>query len=152
MNPSGSLHSGWPLTRGTAEGQILVLDAALSFWGGMDPASGTVIDRHHPQCGTCLTGKVVVMPSGRGSSSSSSVLAEALRAGTAPAAIVLSEPDGIIAIGAIVASELYGIECPVVSFKLPLLRQLRPGSRVRVVSTGDTATVELLSESEKVDV
>ncbi len=54
------------------------------------------------------------MPSGRGSSSSSYVLAEAIRAGTAPAAIILREPDGIIALGAIVARELYGAAPPVV--------------------------------------
>ncbi len=54
------------------------------------------------------------MPSGRGSSSSSYVLAEAIRAGTAPAAIVLREPDGIVALGAIVARELYDVNIPVV--------------------------------------
>lgn len=54
------------------------------------------------------------MPSGRGSSSSSSVLAEGIRAGTAPMAIVLLEPDPILALGAIVARELYGRTIPVV--------------------------------------
>src|SRR5687767_13290425 len=92
----------------------LVLDEGLSLWGGMDPATGELIDRHHPQCGANLAGRVVVMPSGRGSSSSASVLAEAVRAGTAPAAIVLREPDLILAIGAAVAEELYGVRIPVV--------------------------------------
>ena len=57
---------------------------------------------------------MLVMASGRGSSSSSSVLAESLRLGTGPAAIVLSEPDVIIAVGAMAAFELYGVVCPVV--------------------------------------
>ena len=92
----------------------LVLTEALSLWGGMDPATGEVIDAHHPQRGVSLAGRVVVMPSGRGSSSSASVLAEAVRAGTAPAAIVLAEPDLIIAIGAAVAEELYGRRVPIV--------------------------------------
>ena len=92
----------------------LVLEEGLSLWGGMDPATGELIDRHHPQRGANLAGRVVVMPSGRGSSSSASVLAEAVRAGTAPAAILLREPDLILAIGAAVAEELYGVRVPVV--------------------------------------
>jgi len=92
----------------------LVLAEGLSLWGGMDPATGELIDAHHPQRGAILSGRVVVMPSARGSSSSASVLAEAVRAGTAPAAIVLGEPDLILAIGAAVAEELYGVRVPVV--------------------------------------
>ena len=92
----------------------LILDAGLSLWGGMDPATGELIDGHHPQRGVNLAGRAVVMPSGRGSSSSASVLAEAVRAGTAPAAILLRDPDLILAIGAAVAEELYGVRIPVV--------------------------------------
>ena len=92
----------------------LVLEEGLSLWGGMDPVTGELIDAHHPRRGANLAGRVVVMPSGRGSSSSASVLAEAVRAGTAPAAILLREPDLILAIGAAVAEELYGVRVPVV--------------------------------------
>ncbi|HEY5905257.1 MAG TPA: DUF126 domain-containing protein [Actinomycetota bacterium] len=102
------------LVPGEATGEVLVLDEPLSFWGGLDPETGTLIDSHHPQAGTMLGGKVLVMPSGRGSSSSSYVLAEAIRAGTAPVAVVLGEADAIVALGSIVAGELYGIEVPVV--------------------------------------
>jgi uncharacterized protein len=105
---------GRTLVPGEAHGPALVLTEALSFWGGLDPATGTIVDVHHPQRGAVVTGTVLVMPGGRGSSSSSSVLAEAIRAGTAPAAIVLAEPDPIIALGAIVARELYGVAVPVV--------------------------------------
>ena len=93
---------------------VTVLDEPLSLWGGMDPDTGRVIDVHHPQHGFVLTGRVVVMPSGRGSSSSSSVLAESARAGTAPAAIVLGEPDLILSIGSAVAEELYGARVPII--------------------------------------
>lgn len=86
----------------------------LSFWGGLDAATGAIIDRWHPQCGAVLTGKVVLMERGRGSSSGSSVLAEAIRAGTGPAAIVLLSRDAIVTVGALVANELYGASCPVV--------------------------------------
>jgi uncharacterized protein len=93
--------------------RALVLDEPLSMWGGLDPATGEIIDVHHPQRGARVTGRALVMPAGRGSSSSASVLAEAARADTAPAAIVLREPDLILAIGASVAEELYGVRIPV---------------------------------------
>ena len=99
---------------GTAEGRALVLDEPLSFWSGIDPATGDIVDARHPQYGANVAGRILVMPSGRGSSSSSSVLAEAIRAGTAPAAIVLGEADPILALGAIVARELFGTTIPVV--------------------------------------
>ena len=102
------------LAAGTASGAVLALDAPLSFWGGFDSETGKVSDRQHPQLGEVLTGKILVMESGRGSSSASSVLAEAIRTGTAPAGIVLKEPDPIIALGAVVAAELYALHCPVV--------------------------------------
>jgi predicted aconitase with swiveling domain len=110
------------LVVGTAEGRALVLDEPLSFWGGVDPATGDIIDPRHPQHGANVAGRILVMPSGRGSSSSSSVLAEAIRAGTAPAAIVLGEADPILALGAIVARELFGTTIPVVVAAASALR------------------------------
>jgi predicted aconitase with swiveling domain len=105
---------GRTLAPGEGEGHALVLEEPLSFWGGLDPATGRVIDVHHPQRGALVAGRVLMLPAGRGSSSSSYVLAEAIRAGTAPAAIVLLEPDRIVVLGAIVARELYGHHVPVV--------------------------------------
>ena len=90
-----------------------MLDQSLSFWGGFEPATGRIVDRNHPQSGESLVGKVVYMPHGRGSSSSSSVLAEAMRIGTAPAGLVLGEPDSILVIGSLVARFLYDVECPI---------------------------------------
>jgi len=117
------------LVAGTAEGRALVLDEPLSFWGGIDPANGDIIDARHPQHGANVAGRILVMPSGRGSSSSSSVLAEAIRAGTAPAAIIMGEGDPILALGAIVARELFGTTIPVI---------VTAGSDLR---TDDLATV-----------
>lgn len=102
-----------PLTEGEAAGRALRLDRPLSFWGGTDH-DGRIVDQHHPQLGLHLAGRVLLMTSGRGSSSSSSVLAEQIRAGTAPAAIVLAHADAIIAVAAIVARELYGLAVPIV--------------------------------------
>lgn len=121
-----------PLVAGEAAGPALVLEAPLSLWGGMDPHSGRVGDHHHPQFGASVSGRVLVMPSGRGSSSSSSVLAEAVRLGTAPLAILLAEPDEILVLGALVAQHLYGRTCPVL---------VLPEAAGGAVATGDHVTV-----------
>lgn len=91
----------------------LDLSEPLSFWGGVDPLTGEIIDIHHPQRGENITGVILSMRSGRGSSSSPSVLAEALRLGHGPKAIVLEEADPMVWLGAFVAELLYGIKCPV---------------------------------------
>jgi predicted aconitase with swiveling domain len=105
------------LVFGKALGAGMKLDDPLSFWGGFDSASGKVIDRFHPQHGACLSGAILFMERGRGSSSGASVLAEAIRVGTAPAAIILLQEDAIIATGALVARMLYKIDCPVVAIR-----------------------------------
>jgi len=107
------------LVDGVATGELLHLTEPLSLWGGLDPETGLIIDRNHPQVGRSMTGAIVSMPHGRGSSSSSSVLAEALRMGTGPAGFVLEMPDSILVIGALVAHRLYGVVCPIVSGPLP---------------------------------
>jgi predicted aconitase with swiveling domain len=119
------------LVPGEAAGPALVLEAALSLWGGMDPHSGRLSDHHHPQSGATLTGHVLVMPSGRGSSSSSSVLAEAIRLGTAPQAILLAQPDEILVLGALVAEDLYARTCPILV--LPEGAAIATGDHVEVV-------------------
>ena len=121
-------------------GHALVLDEPLSLWGGMDPATGEIVDAHHPQRGTRLTGRVVLMPSGRGSSSSASVLAEAVRAGTAPAAILLGEADLILAIGSAVGEELYGRHVPVVVAPVAVLATIRDGAQVALDDDGTVRT------------
>jgi predicted aconitase with swiveling domain len=127
------------LVPGTAVGPALVLEEPLSFWGGIDPQTGDIVDVRHPQHGANVVGRILVMPSGRGSSSSSSVLAESIRAGTAPAAIVLGEADPILALGAIVARELYGKVTPVVVATDP---SLRTGRVTKVRASRETARIE----------
>ena len=123
------------------EGIALVLDQPLSFWGGVEVSDGRIIDRHHPQHGACVAGRVLVMPSGRGSSSSSSVLAQLSRDGVGPAAIVLLEADPIVALGALVARELYAEAPPVVVLGADDYRSIRDGEEVQVVADGDRAIV-----------
>ena len=123
---------GRVLADGAADGAALVLSEPLSLWGGVDPATGTIIDARHPQRGSSTAGRVLVMPAGRGSSSSSSVLAETVRAGCAPAAILLGAPDLILAVGAAVAEELYGRQLPVVVLDRSDLAQIGDGQAVSV--------------------
>jgi uncharacterized protein len=105
---------GEVLCHGQASGPMALLRDPLSFWGGYDSIQGMIVEQTHPCFGHGLAGKILVMPRAKGSSSSSSVLAEAIRNGTGPAGVILRERDLIIAIGVIVARELYGIEVPLV--------------------------------------
>lgn len=106
MSPSGRRFQVEVLHPGAGRGTVLVLAEPLSFWGGVDPATGRIVDPHHPQRGAVTAGRVLLLPGGRGSSSSSSVLAECIRRGTAPAALLLGEADPILVLGALVARKL----------------------------------------------
>jgi predicted aconitase with swiveling domain len=132
--------AGRALLAGEAAGPALVLDAPLSLWGGMDPHTGRISDHHHPQLGATVSGRVLVMPSGRGSSSSSSVLAEAIRLGTAPLAILLAEPDEILVVGALVAQYLYERTCPILALPEGARGAIATGDHVAVSGDG-TVTV-----------
>jgi predicted aconitase with swiveling domain len=130
---------------GRAHGPALVLSEPLSLWGGVDVASGRIIDRAHPQRGACITGSILVMPGGRGSSSSASILAECIRRGTGPAGILLATPDPILTVGAIVARALYGVELPIVVCSID---GIVTGRRLRLTAGADgDATVEPATEA-----
>ena len=126
---------------GLAHGPVLKLDIPVSFWGGVDH-HGTIIDFHHPQHGLSLTGKVLVMEAGRGSSSSSSVLAELIRTNLGPVAIVLAEADVIIALGAIVGSELYDKQIPIIKLDISALETLTNGEIITVDNLGDRGVIK----------
>ena len=83
-----SMVHGRSLAEGRAAGALLSADVGLSFWGGVDPLTGTIIDRHHSLLGECLAGRVLAIPSGRGSCSGSGVLLELVLNGQAPAVVV----------------------------------------------------------------
>lgn len=103
------------LNKGSAQGDVLALDAPLSFWGAFDPRTGRIIDVHHPQRGKTISGTILMMRETRGSGTAPGGMAEAIRLGTAPAAIILVKPDINLTIGAMVAQALYGRGCPIVS-------------------------------------
>lgn len=133
--------SGRTVQAGVADGLVLALEEPLSLWGAVDQETGRITAPRHPQHGRSITGCVLSMASGRGSSSSSSVLAEMIRSGAAPSAIVMEQVDGILALGAIVAEELYAKSMPIVvvsSYDRDVLESLE---RVQVDARAPHATI-----------
>lgn len=124
------------LNAGAAEGAVLELEAPLSFWGGFDPRTGVILDVHHPQRGVCLTGAILLMREARGSGSAPGAIAEAIRLGTAPAAIILVTPDVNLAIGAQVAETLYGKPCPVLAVSADDYEILKRAAKLRITRGG----------------
>ena len=96
------------LVKSNAKGKIFVCNEGLSFWGGVDPTTGSIIDTHHPNHGSLLSGQFVLMPTSRGSCSGSGVLLQLAQNGLAPSALVFYEPEEILTLGAIVADQLFG--------------------------------------------
>ena len=135
MSGKSSL-AGRSLVDGAAFGPLLHADVGLSFWGGVDPFSGEVIDRHHPLSGECLAGRVLAIPSGRGSCTGSSVLMELISNGHAPAALVLAEADEILTLGVLVAQTLFQRSLPVLCIGKEAFGQLRGKAFARVDGTG----------------
>ncbi|MGA8137279.1 MAG: aconitase family protein [Pseudomonas gingeri] len=123
---------GRSLVEGAAQGPLLFADVGLSFWGGVDPFSGEVIDRHHPLSGEHLAGRVLALPSGRGSCTGSSVMMELISNGHAPAALVLAEPDEILTLGVLVAQVIFERSLPVLCIGREAFAALRGRAFARV--------------------
>jgi predicted aconitase with swiveling domain len=117
---------------GAAEGPVIASEEALSFWGGVDPATGRVIDVRHPLRGVCIAGRVVMIPSSRGSCSGSGVLLDLMLAGRAPAALVFSEAEDVLTLGALVASEMFGKRLPVLRLAPIAFRALGRAKAARI--------------------
>ncbi len=134
---------GRPIVEGEAEGEALVTSEALSFWGGYDFHTGTIIDRHHPLAGVRAAGRILAVPFSKGSSTTTAVLLEAVRAGTAPAAILTTGVDSFFALASIVADVMYGKSFPVIALEPADFASLSTGVTLRVDRTG---RVELLKK------
>ena len=111
----GRVIQGRVVVPGEAAGQLLFSDQPLSFWGGYDAATGEVIDRRHPLSGQIAAGRVLAIPFTKGSSTTTAVLLEAVRAGVAPAAILTAGTDAFLALASIVAEEMYGRPVPIIA-------------------------------------
>ena len=136
---------GNTLTGGNAQGTLVMLDEPLSLWGGLDLRTGTIVDATHPQHGISLARRIVAMRKARGSSSSSSALVEAARAGVAPAAIILEQLDAILVIGALVVEDLYDVQIPIVTLPASEWPGLRNGATLRISAGADRAVVQPLA-------
>jgi predicted aconitase with swiveling domain len=95
------------LVGGLAGGPLIALITALSFWGGVDPSTGVIVDPHHPQRGDSLAGVALLTGASKGSSSSTSTFLECVRLRTAPAVLLLTDPDPILVVAAAAAHEIY---------------------------------------------
>ncbi|KPJ73933.1 MAG: hypothetical protein AMS14_06115 [Planctomycetes bacterium DG_20] len=137
--------TGRAVVPGEAQGAALVSAEPLSFWGGLNTATGEIVDRRHERSGQVVTGRVFVLPGGRGSSTASASLLESIRAGTAPAAIITARTEPVLALGSIIADELYGRSVPMVVLSEEAFRSIRDGDRLTVEPDG-TVTVSSSGE------
>ena len=127
---------GRVLVPGTAEAPLLPLTHPISFWGGVDPATGEIVDPRQPQHGRSVAGTILAVPSAVGSSSSSAVALELVREGRAPAGIVMGRADAILALGIVVAGELGYPTIPVVEAAPALWAEVREGTLLRIGPDG----------------
>ncbi len=131
-----------PLVPGRAEGPALVTSEPLSFWGGLNPKTGEIIDRRHERSGANVAGRVFFFPAGRGSSTASAILLDAIRNKVAPAALVTIRTDPILSLGAIVADEMYGQTIPVLTLEEKDFYSIREGDQIVIHEDGRLVVTE----------
>ncbi len=137
---------GRAILPGAARGTAVVSQEPISFWGGVNPSTGEVIDRRHDRSGVVITGKVFVFPTGKGSSTGSAVLMESIRSGTAPSAIINYKIDPILALGAIIAEELYKKTMPIVILSLQDFAVIHEGDALTIQADGTVLINSSLDE------
>jgi len=128
---------GKVIIRGEARGRALVGNEPLSFWGGYDWKTGEIIDRRHRLSESIAKDKILAIPFTRGSSTTTAVLLEAIRAGTAPAAIITTDIDFFFALASVVAEELYGAPLPLIALAESDFAKLRTGDELSLKDTGE---------------
>jgi predicted aconitase with swiveling domain len=121
---------------GTASGPALATNEPLSFWGGYDWKTGEIIDRRHPLSGMIAKDKILVIPFTRGSSTTTAVLLEAIRAKTAPKAIITTATDFFFALASVVADELYQMPIPLVAISESDFAQIKTGNQIEIDDKG----------------
>jgi len=126
---------------GKGRGLALVSSEPLSFWGGYDDHTGEITDRRHPLSGQNAAGRVLALPFTRGSSTTTAILLEAVRAGTAPAAILTTGVDAFFALASIVADEMYASPLPVIALEAEDFARLRSGDEVEVMEDGKVRVI-----------
>ena len=134
--------AGKSIIAGPAKGIALVSSEPLSFWGGYDWKSGEITDRRHPLSGSNAKGTVLAIPFTRGSCTTTAVLLEAIRAGTAPSAIITTSTDFFFALASIVADELYTQPLPLVAVSESDFAHLKTGDQIEIDDHGNVTVVE----------
>jgi predicted aconitase with swiveling domain len=129
--------AGRPVISGSAKGVALVSSEPLSFWGGYDWKSGEITDRRHPLSGLNAKGKILAVPFTRGSSTTTAVLLEAIRADTAPAGIITTGTDFFFALASVVADELYAKPLPLVAVSESDFGCLQTGDQIEIDEQGN---------------
>jgi len=128
--------SARPISRGNASGPALISTAPIGFLGGVDPKTGVVIEKGHPLEGKNVAGTVLVFPNGKGSTVGSYVMLQLAKNNKAPAAIINSSAEPIIAVGAII-SKIPMVDMP----EKDVFHLLKDGQKVEV--DGDNGIIRL---------
>src|SRR5215208_6297956 len=131
------IFQGKVIIGGQALGTALVSPEPLSFWGGYDWRTGEIIDRRHSLSGSIAKDKILVIPFTRGSSTTTAVLLEAIRARTAPAAIITTETDFFFALASVVAEELYALPLPLVALTASDFAKLHTDDQIHIMDDGN---------------
>jgi len=132
------------VTSGVGSGEVLATSQPISFWGGIDPQNGNIIDRVNEHLGQSIAGKIFAFPFGKGSSGAPPVILELIRIGKAPAALVNLRTDPILALGPIISKHLYGREMPIVTLDEQAFNELKTGQHVCV----DASNGELVLKNQ----
>ena len=120
------------IVAGNAQGPVLCGPEPISFWGGIDPATGLVIDVHHPLRGESIVGKVLMLPGTRGSCTGSGVLLDMILSDRAPAALVFTDVEDVATLGVLVAAELFGRRIPVLRLSAESFAALSKQATVQI--------------------
>ena len=127
---------GKTIIEGEASGIALASTEPVSFWGGYDQVTGEIIDRRHPLSGQMAAGRILVLPYTRGSSTSTAILLESVRAGVAPAGIITDRADVFLALASVVAGEMYESSFPMVAVDRGDFESIQSGDQIRIDASG----------------
>lgn len=136
------LARGRPIIPGDAHGCVLLAKRPLSFWGGIHPETGLIIDHRHDRYGESVVGRIFAFPAEKGSSTGSAVLLELARIGKGPAAILTREMAPILALGSIIAEELYNVAVPIFLVTDRQFEALSDGESVHISKDGTVRSVD----------
>lgn len=150
FDAEGGTSSARIIVGGDTMGPVLTLATGLSFWGGVDPDTGRIIDVHHPNYGESVAGKVLLMPTSRGSCSGSGVLLQLSLSALAPAALIFWEKEEVLTLGALVSDRVFEHPLTVLQVSRTLYKRLSQSKAAEITDTKlttDTLEIELTRTS-----